>query len=390
MQTEIKTTTTTGLQANYIPDGTLPIDEWGDMKQYRLPDGRIRLKYSYRGPAGPTKIKKTLSADTRVAEIVKEKGKLVETAERRSLKFSITRFEDIVDIVLRQNAGAGMRWVYERIRRELAGPVDTSFQVRYNRYVDLLESEEKALNTVSNHKGAIQRCLRTAFKRRMIDDIPVRDFGIRREFRDMVLTGDQRQALENVMIKNASHLYWSIRLAEVRPIRGRSDLWNLRKENYVRFGEGSPYLRLSARKTGLETTVPIADLPEVVEYLDRALPASCTLLFPRLNGAFTDVRDFDGMRRSSWYPMGNPRRHFGRLCRQANIVGFHFHDFKRLATTNMLENGYSAEDLMDLGFYASREMIDRCYKKRDAMTVLRRISVGPVVVPERMNLKEAL
>jgi integrase len=257
--------------------------------------------------------------------------------------------------------------------------MDISFVQRYNHYLDDLQNEGKSVNTISNHKSVIQRILNSAWKRRMIDDIPIRDFGIKREFRDRVLSVFERQRLENVMEWWVSHLYWSIRLAERRPIRGLSDIWNLTKENLVLFGEGAPYISFRAKKTGLPTIIPLSDMPEILEYLNHALPADCPFLFPRLEGSIQSVYDFKGMSKSKWYPMGDPRWHFETIKKLAKIEDFHFHDFKRIATTHMLENGYTAEDLLDLRFYATREMIDRCYKKRDAMSVLRRISVAPGV-----------
>jgi Phage integrase family. len=116
-----------------------------------------------------------------------------------------------------------------------------------------------------------------------------------------------------------------------------------------------------------------------VEYLNNALPNDCPYLFPHLTGDIESIHDFAGMKRSKWSIMGNPRKHFSWLLKRAGIEDFHFHDLKRMATTFMIENGYSADDLLDLGMYATRDMIDRCYKKRDALQVLRRISVAPEV-----------
>jgi integrase len=368
-----------------LPPSALPIDR-GDMRQQTLPDGRIRLVYDYRGPSGPNHVKATLPAGTRIADIIKAKAELVAKAERRSLKSQGSLFENMVEVVVKQNQGAGMIWVYRRIARELAGPMDASFTARYNRYMDKLQYENKSCNTVANHKGAIQRVLKTAWKRHEIDNIPVRDFAIRRKFRDRVLSQEERRRLENVMLEQRSHLYWSVRLAERRPIRGLSDLWHLTRENLILFGEGAPYIRLSAVKTDLETHVPLRDLPDVLEYLMRALPSDCPYLFPRLEGDIASVTDFDGMRRANWHRTGDPRHHFDTLKKLADIKDFHFHDFKRMATTHMLDvGGYTAEDLLDLGFYATRDMIDRCYKKRDAVRVLRRLSVGPAVGPEVQN-----
>lgn len=375
---------------NLIPSA-LPVER-GDMQQTTLPDGRIRLSYSYRGPDGSSKVKATLPAYTRIADIIKAKAELVQKAEKRSLKYQVTNFEDAVNVVVKQNHGAGMAWIYARVRRELAGPMDGSFVLRYNRYIDKLQDEKKTINTIANHKSVIQRVLNTAWKRRLIDDIPIRDFGIRRKFRDRVLTPFERGRLQNVMEWWVSHLYWSVRLAESRPIRGLSDLWNLTRDNLCLFGPGAPYIQWRARKTGLPTHIPLRDLPDVVEYLRFGIPADCPYLFPRLEGEIKSVFDFSGMSRARWFKVGDPRHHFDTLKSLALISDFHFHDFKRAATTSMLDSGYTAEDLLDLRLYATRDMIDRCYKKRDAMSVLCKIggiSVVPDVVPESEMIRNA-
>lgn len=363
------------------------------MRQQRLPDGRIRLVYDYRGPTGTRHIKATLPAGSRIAEIIKAKAELVLKAERRSLKTQGALFEAVVDLVVRKNNGAGMSWVYDRVKEELAGPMDDTFCDRYNRYIDKLMDEKKSVNTISNHKSVVRRVLNCAWKRKMIDNMPVRDFEIELKFRKRVLTLDERNRLERVMrnpvpkdspeTKPPSYLYWSIRLAEQRPIRGLSDLWNLTRENLVLFGEGAPYIRFTAQKTGLETTVPLSDLPDVVEYLQHGIPLDCPYLFPRLEGGIDSVENLNAMSRAHWSKIGDPKNHFHELLVLAEIDDFHFHDFKRMATTDMLDGGYTAEELIDLGMYSSRKMIDLCYKKRDAMRVLRRLSVDPVWTPEQ-------
>lgn len=381
--------------ANFIT-GVLPVDR-GDMREKLLPDGRKQYIYDYRGPNGPNHVKGILNnPNPTIAEITRFKTALIEKAENRSLKSQGTRFEDAVDITVKKNKGAGMIWVYNRIKRDLAGPMDLSFIGRYDLYIETLEEEEKSDNTISNHKSAIQTTLNTAFKKRMINDIPVRDFGIKRRFRDRVLDKLERQNLENTMLTQKHFLYWSVRLAEVRPIRSRSDLWHLTRDNLKLVGDGAPYIHFTAKKTDnrervLKPKVPLIEHPEILEYLKNGIPDDCPLLFPRILGWVDSVSDFESMRNSRWEPMGDPGYHFRALLEDANISDFHFHDFKRMATTYMIDDeGYSADDLLALEFYSTRAMIDKCYKKRDAMKVLRRhnssISVGPNVVPEVKNV----
>jgi integrase len=343
-----------------------------------LSDGRTRLKHCYRGPNGPSNVKVTIPAGLTIAERVRAEAALIVKAESRSLKSQCAKFEDAVDAALLENHGAGMPWVYDRVRRELAGPMDRTFQQRFNRYIDRLRDEGKSENTIANHKAVVQRVLNTAWKRHDIETIPVRDFGIRHSFRDRVLSPAERQRLEEVMLKCQSYLYWSIRLAEVRPIRSRSDLWNLTKENLILVGDGAPYIHFTAKKTAnrervLKPWVPLKEHPEIVEYLMHGIPDDCPLLFPHLEGEIASVYDFEGMKKCKWSPMGDPNHYFRSLLENAKICDFHFHDFKRMATTYMIDDeGYSADEILALEFYATRAMIDKCYKKRDAMRVLKR------------------
>ena len=201
----------------------LPVDR-GDMRETVLPDGRRRLVYDYRGPDGPAHVQTTLPAGTTIAERIKAKSALVEKAERRSLKDQEARFEDMVDAVLKRNNGAGMQWVYDRIKKDLAGPINNGFAHRYNRYLDTLLAEEKSVNTMSNHKSAIRRVLNFAYKRHSIESMPIRDFEIKSKFRSRVLSRDERNRLEDAMrgMKDGrrqpgvpvSYMYWSIRFAK--------------------------------------------------------------------------------------------------------------------------------------------------------------------------------
>lgn len=184
--------------------------------------------------------------------------------------------------MLARKGDASKQWTYNRIRRELAGIIGTAWVQKYNRYLDTLQAEGKAVNTISNHMAAIHHVLNVAYKRRMIDDKPIREAEIKRVYRKRVLSEDERKRLENVMLECKSHLYWSVRFSELRPIR-KNDLWSLTRENLILFGDVPPHIRFRAQKTSnrteTETCLPLADLPEMLSYF-HSLPAGCPWLFP--------------------------------------------------------------------------------------------------------------
>lgn len=358
-----------------------------DMLEKTNPDGSITYIYKYRNKAKggqPCTIRTTVHPGATIVEMVRAKAELIDRAEERSSLKVCALFEDVVKTVVKENAGAGMIWIYDRIKKDLSGPIDETFAGRYHSYIDKLSiDEKKSINTISNHKSCIQRVLNTAWRRGLIQDVPVRDFEIRRKFRDRVLSREERLRLENEMIKSKSTLYWSVRMAEKRPIRGQSDLWELTTDNLVLFGEHAPYISFNATKTELPTICPLADIPEIRDYILHGRPEGCKYLFPCHIGEISSVFDLESLNKTSWEPMGVTGRYeFEALRGAAKISDFHFHDFKHMATTDMLNNGYTAEDLLDLRFYASRNMIDKCYKKRDAFQVLKRHnSVAHSVAP---------
>ena len=81
-----------------------------------------------------------------------------------------------------------------------------------------------------------------------------------------------------------SHLYWAVWFSERRPIR-KGDLIKLTDENLVLFGENAPYIRFKAGKTKSDTFLPLAELPEIVEYFKTGRGDS-RFLFPGIDGNF--------------------------------------------------------------------------------------------------------
>lgn len=344
-----------------------------------LDDGRTEIKHYYRLPDGTaTHVKKTINTQLQ-KEIFKAKAELIERVERCSLKDACCKWEELVDAVVRKNDGAGMPWVYNQVKEGLKGYVDDSFVKRYNRYLDKLEIDGKSTNTISNHKSAIRRTLNYAYETGRIDQIPIRKFDIEQKFRDRVWnTTEERLRFFNTLQKEESHLLHAVTLLELRPIRAASDLFRLTDENLV-YINGLPVLRYYAKKTerstkseGKLTHIPLYTksgevFSEIVDYIHHGRPKDCHLLYPRITG-------------NTWEQMGDPKKHWKTMCRKADIKDFHIHDLKHIATTNMIEEGWSIEQLLGMGCQFSEKMIKKVYWKQNAEKAL-----APDVLSDKQN-----
>jgi hypothetical protein len=352
-----------------------------DMKTIFLPNGRTLIRHDYRKGRTPTHAQITVPSQ-KTADIVIAKYELLKRCEVQLSKSSGIMFETLVDAVVKKNNGAGMPWVYNAIRQRFSGcPVNASFVHEFQAYIANMEDDDRSLNTIANHKSAIQRTLNYAYQRGIIDVIPIRTYDITRSFRDRVWsTDEERLRFFNTLRGNCSHLYWSMVLLERRPIRAHSDLWRLTNENLVLIGPGAPYLRYRAKKTGnrvsRDTHIPLHGLDDVIDYLRFGRPTHCPLLFPRLEGPIRDVGNFNDWQQCAWYPMGKPKRHFTTMCERADIVDLHIHDFKHIAMTSMIDEGYSIEKIMALGIQFDERMIRNVYWHKNATKVLESLSAS--------------
>jgi integrase len=362
----------TALPGTNLYTGTLPNNGEAFMGIKFLPNGTTEVRHYYRTPQGVSTHKaRTVPGHSKTAAI-KVKAALIEEVEKelRSLKDPQKKepdWGDLCDVAFKIKNGSGMPWVYNLVKKGLAGKVDEKFPARYERYIMRMELEEKSVNTISNHKSVIRRILNVAYQSGRIDVIPIRKFNIEQKFRQRVWQSEEeRLRLFNTMIKERSHLYWAVVLLERRPIRAVSDLFRLTDGNLVRIN-GLPVLSFLAKKTGKNeknTFIPLYDkqgnvFDDVMNYLHRIRPRDCPLLFPRI---FDDGR---------WEPMGNPKKHWNTMVRKAKITDLHIHDLKHVATTNMIEEGWSIEALMAMGCQFSEKMIRKVYWQQKAEKFLR-------------------
>jgi hypothetical protein len=366
---------------NNVPLATLPPETLPENGRLLLPIEQIGprkflIDYPYRKPDGtPTHAKRTvhgtkIDAAAALVDLSKE-------VEESSLTSCGPLFSELVNLVLKKNNGGGTPHVYEAIKKRFDGiKVNDSFADEYDDFVEELEDSDKALNTIANYKSAIQTTLRYAEKKRKIPSVPIKDFDIRRTNRDRIWHDEaERERFFNTLITYKSHLYWSMRLLERRPMRSRSDLWRLTDKNLVLVGEGAPYIVYLQKKTGSrtekETYIPLRGLDDIVQYLTHGRPKGCDLLFPRLEGEIKAVTDYAGLKKCAWYPMGKPRRHYLTMCKEAKISDLHIHDFKHIAMTHMIETeGFSIERIMALGIQFTDKMIKKVYWKKNAIKAL--------------------
>ena len=214
------------------------------------------------------------------------------------------------------------------------------------------------------------------YKARFLKEQPIRDFGLQpMEERDRIWDADERTRIYNAMAEVESHLFWSVRLAEKNPIRGLSDLWNLKREDLILFGEMAPCIRFYPCKTKKRQNKPtyLIELDnELVQQLkwQAVNLQDCPYLFPRLwkcEGVW------------KWAKMGNPKRHWRYICDKAGVQDFHYHDLRHVATTYMLEKRgddgqrvYDEDDLKSLGLFYSQRAIE-IYRNRKAERVIARV-----------------
>ena len=335
------------------------------MRQIVLRDaaGKVRgrkLVYDYRGTSGTSqKVSLTLKADATIRDISLAQTELIRRAENRSLKKSTskTKFEDVCELAKKGKCHSTLS-IIKTVQKELAGVIGPAWVQRYHRYIDRI-SDGMAVNSISNHKATIAGALNLAYRRSLIDENPLRDVEIKRVYRTRVLSVEERKRLINIMVATNSRLYWPFRFSEARPIR-KSDLFNLTRDNLVLFGD-YPHLRFyqqkTEKRTNRETTIPLADLPEILSYL-KSLPSDFSRLFP--------MRDFF--------------HQWSGLLKAADVRDFHWHDLKRIATTAMLAAGYTVDELIKLGIYASFQMIQKCYNGTQAEDILRRHAPPNVVL----------
>lgn len=351
----------------YFPNDTIP----GNGDDMKITDmvrdkatglKRYRVDHAVRIGGKATHIRRVAIGSTdlalKIAEIKQQSG----SGSLKSIEFA-----KCVDNATRQNNGASMMHIYNRIKTELGRyRVDRSFALRYNDFISSLQDAGLSVNTVANYKGCIRHALKKAWTDRLIDDIPVRDFGIRHTFRSRIWSQDERLRIL-AQLDCDDNLYWIILFSEVNPIR-KMDLVGLTRENLVLVGPHAPYIRFQPEKTKNSKPKPciLANLSDGMlarfAEIEKRFP-DCPYLFPAI---YKNQRD----KAERWEYQGNFKKMFATVCKNANVSDFHFHDIKHVAISYMLsEQGYSRDVLKKRGIQMSDKAID-VYDQSDALDTL--------------------
>jgi integrase len=281
--------------------------------------------------------------------------KIAEIKQLSGSSLTSTTFSKCVKHTVNENGGAGMSSVYDIIERKL-GPcrVDRNFVFRYQVFIDDLRAAGRGINTIANYKSCIRHVLKKAWTDHLINEIPIRDYGITRRFRSRIWSNDERTRIFNQLDED-DNLFWMIHFAERNPIR-KMDLVNLVRENLVLVGEYATYIRFQPKKTAARSPKPciLVDLDAAIlaRFADllKRFP-ECPYLFP----AICKNKRADTER---WEYQGNPKKRFARVCDDAEVQDFHFHDLKHVAITRMLKAGITRDTLKKRGIQMSDRSID--------------------------------
>ena len=181
------------------------------------------------------------------------------------------------------------------------------------------------------------------------------------EGRDRVWSPEEKSRIFAEMEKSNSWLSMAVYFASINPIRA-GDLFGdekrgnpgLRKSNW---NPGKNWVEFLASKTGRgKKTSKEKKRPTFLKQIDdklrnyfNSLPQNCDMLFQRI------TKDGFG------YPVKCYKNEWERICKEAKVPDFHFHDLKHCAITFLLDHGYSELDLENCGIQFSKEMIKRYY-----------------------------
>lgn len=311
--------------------------------------------------------KRTISgnmADARRLEVALI-DELAGNSNERSLKLrtfgeALQYYREHTDVDLKKNEA-----YFNRLERDLGLVSLTQLPQRFGEYWRLLRDERaiwtgKVLSTATRNrilsysKIALNFCVR----RGLLISNPLAAFQKLPETpRDRVLSEDEQYRLLAVLKLRNSYLYWPVRFSLKNPIR-KGDIIALKRENLDWF---KPWIHFYPSKTrkrkSRETCLPFLD-DGLLKHFEQ-LPDDCPYLFPRIDAS------------GEWHPLGDFKRHWHSVLKEARISDFHWHDLKHCAVTWILDNGYSERDIKNLGIQYDDAMIDRYYHA-DASKVLRK------------------
>lgn len=294
------------------------------------------------------------AAEERLSALKKEMRKEAES-EPGSLK--IQKFGDALDyyFALKKDALVSPT-AFERMKKELGNVRIGELQERFRNYWNILrrttskQTGELLANSTINHytvmaKAALNMCVRDG----LLEKNPLEFIEILKIIpRDVVLSETDQERLLKVIDKEAPHLSQIIRFALAVPSR-RTELVNLRREDLDLFNM-CVRVRHENAKGNRGSWKPI---PEELHDYFRQLRSDTEFLFYRL----VDKKPVS---------LGNFRRAFVRCLELAEIEDWHFHDFRHLSATGLLNAGNPEQVVSQIAGWTSGNMIKQYYH-RDGM-----------------------
>lgn len=290
-----------------------------------------------------------------------------------SLKKPVKTVKDALDYYLSVKSDLSwqaIRAAYDRLVNEI-GHLDVtqmSFRSYFARFwlaLDTTPSKRKLGNMISNsHKNRILKLINASLemcrKHGFFEENPIYrcfDYHSELEFaRDRVYSKEEINVLLEVMQERQSYLYWPFKFAIKNPIR-KDDIRLLKRHD---FNMIKPWVQFKPKKTqrgfGPKITTLIELDSEMIEYF-HSIPLDCQFLF---------YRTIDG----SYRDLGNYNTHWRSILRWAKakrpdnpnfLMDVKWHDTKHNAITHMLDNGYTIQDLKNLGIQYNERLVDRYY-----------------------------
>ncbi len=305
-----------------------------------LPDGRLHVDLSVTGQNGPTHIKKTFAAgtdqDTAIASL------------RGSLTPTYGKLADLFEAA-HKNLGTKAD-VFRKCRDFLKFlPCDKTLSLAYIDFISRMNT--KSANTRNNYRVEIRRVLRWAWSIGLIDNIPIRNFGFeKRGERHRLPTADELKKLFEKAEEIKSPLYWLFHLLDNGNVARKMDLINLTRDCLQQRPSGW-WIKFNAAKTYDVVSRPtylVEITPEYLEYVEQSKRdyPHCKWLHHR-NGRY----------------IGDPKKHWSYLKREAKIFDLTFEDLKHHALTvfvkKLMARGLDVKiTLMKLGIQHDEGMID--------------------------------
>ena len=212
-----------------------------------------------------------------------------------------------------------------------------------------------APSTVNHYTVMAKAALNLCVKDGLLDKNPLKSIPILKVApRDITLSEIDKQRLLNVIDREAKHLSAIVRFAMAVPCR-KMELVNLRKADLDLFNMAVRVRHENAKgDNGSWKPIP----PNLYDYFRN--------LHPKTEYLFYRIVKRNPVR------LGNFRRAFIRCLKLAGITDLHFHDFRHLSSTALLNAGNAEQVVCQIAGWKSGNMI-KLYYHKDGLRAARQI-----------------